>query len=67
MTGSGRPSDRDTSSAAISPDVELYIYWCPICERQTDRPFHTASRPQPLIPQSDVEHDCIRVAVVPRA
>lgn len=51
-----------------APMIELgslTVYWCPICKVQTERPWHTASRPQPLIPQYDVEHTCVKVAVEP--
>lgn len=42
----------------------LYVYWCPICEIQTERPWHIYRRGDPLIPQNDGEHYCERVEVV---
>lgn len=54
----------------IDPEIPLgaalHIYWCPKCQMQTERAWHIASRPNPLIPQNDVEHSCIRVCVQPK-
>jgi hypothetical protein len=49
----------------VASGVTLRVYWCPICKLQTNGAWHTFSRPNPLIPQNDVEHDCVRVEVVP--
>jgi hypothetical protein len=43
----------------------LYVYWCPVCECQTERPWHSL-RDGGLIPQNDTEHRCERIEVVPR-
>ncbi len=45
----------------------LYVYWCPICEIQTDRGWHIFRRGNPLIPQTDGEHTCERIKVVREA
>lgn len=58
----GEESPRTTP--APSPSGPWTIYWCPICERQMPRSWHVASRPNPLIPQSDVEHECVEIEVV---
>ena len=50
--------------AEIPEDVVLFIYWCPKCQRQIERPWHTARRGPPLFPQLDEEHYGIRVQVV---
>jgi len=44
----------------------FHIYWCPICEVQTERPWHSF-RDGGLIPQNDTEHQCERIEVVARA
>jgi hypothetical protein len=33
----------------------LFIYWCPRCKVQTERPWHLCERGPALIPQLDVE------------
>lgn len=42
----------------------MYVYWCPICERQTERSWHYVGRAG-LIPQAQEEHNCVRIEVMP--
>ena len=44
----------------------LYIYWCPRCEVQSEKPWHLCKRGPSLIPQLDEETTCERVEVVRR-
>lgn len=69
-TGSppARPEDVNTQPAhepRIPDDAVLHIYWCPHCEKQIEKAWHTARRGPALIPQLDEEHYGIRVRVVP--
>ena len=48
-------------------NAELYVYWCPRCEVQTDRGWHICRKGPPLIPQMDEETTCERIAAVPKA
>lgn len=45
----------------MKPD--LYVYWCPICEFQCSRNYHTIDDGG-LIPQNAIEHECDRVPVI---
>lgn len=48
-------------------ETKLYVYWCPRCEVQTERPWHLCRRGPALIPQMDEETQCERIEVVPAA
>lgn len=54
---------RDSEQSAIPPGTEFTVYWCPRCEIQTRGPWHTCERPNPLIPQMDVETECLAAKV----
>lgn len=43
---------------------DLHVYWCPRCRVQTRTSFHTVGRPG-LFPQTQEEHDCVRIPVTP--
>ena len=43
----------------------LYVYWCPRCNVQSERPWHLCKKGPALIPQLDEETHCERIEVVP--
>lgn len=43
----------------------FFVYWCPRCNVQSQRPFHLCSRGPALIPQLDEETECERIEVAP--
>jgi len=43
----------------------LYVYWCPRCNVQSERPWHFCKKGPALIPQLDEETHCERIEVVP--
>ena len=47
--------------------TRLFVYWCPRCEVQAERPWHLCKRGPGLIPQLDEETTCERIEVVPGA
>jgi hypothetical protein len=42
-------------------DRDLIVWWCPRCERQSERIYHLCEKGPPL----DVETRCERIKVVP--
>lgn len=44
---------------------KFFVYWCPRCNVQSQRPVHYCERGPSLIPQLDVETVCERIEVAP--
>ena len=57
-------TEKITREYDIPADAVLHIYWCPKCQKQIDKLWHTARRGPALIPQLDEEHYGVRVPVV---
>lgn len=67
LQNSAEPFDlapfRRAIAAALSSEGQpragrkVTVYWCPICNVQTARPWHSL-RDGGLIPQNDTEHTC---------
>ena len=67
MSDTQRRTERPAPAIDVPADTDLYVWWCPHCNKQTERFWHIARRGDPLIPQNDEEHYCVKVAVVPKA
>lgn len=61
------PGGTNDPQYEIPADAVLYVYWCPKCQKQIDKLWHTFRRGPALIPQLDEEHYGVRVPVVARA
>jgi hypothetical protein len=52
-------------SAPMTEVRDLIVWWCPRCERQSERMYHFCEKGPPLFPQLDVETRCEEIKVVP--